>query len=111
MNRKTREYSCCGSREHGTLPLNRREFLYIGLIGGLGLSLGDVIKLQALAAEEKTDGASGAKKDPVAKSIIQIYLPGGAAAQETFDPKVYAPIEYRGPLGSIATKLPGVHFS
>lgn len=111
MKRKTREYSWCGSREHGTSPLNRREFLYIGLIGGLGLSLGDVIKLQALADEAKTDGAGGAKKDPVAKSIIQIYLPGGAAAQETFDPKVYAPIEYRGPLGSIPTKLPGVHFS
>ena len=44
-------------------------------------------------------------------SLADTVLPGGIAAQETFDPKIYAPIEYRGPLGSIPTKLPGVHFS
>ena len=33
------------------------------------------------------------------------------AAQETFDPKMLAPIEYRGPLGTVKTKLDGVHFS
>jgi len=33
------------------------------------------------------------------------------AAQETFDPKVYAPIEFRGPLGTVKTRIPGVAFS
>ena len=46
-----------------------------------------------------------------AKSVIHIYLPGGMAHQESFDPKPYAPPEYRGPFKSIKTKIPGVHFS
>jgi hypothetical protein len=45
-----------------------------------------------------------------AKSVIHIFLPGGMAQQESFDPKPYAPIEYRGEMGRIDTKLPGVQF-
>lgn len=60
--------------------------------------------------------AQGAQKhyetrDGVAKSVIQIFLPGGLAQQESFDPKPYAPSEYRGPFGTVKTKLPGVVFS
>ena len=99
----------CNSPEHLWRP-SRREFLYVGLLGGLGLTFGDILKLQA--GEEKSAGNGGAaKKDPIAKSVIQIYLPGGIAAQETFDPKVFAPIEYRGPLGTVDTVIPGVKFS
>ena len=86
---------------------SRREFLYTGLIGGLGLTLGDFFKLRA--AQTSTPGIIA--PPAVAKSIIHIFMPGGWAAQETFDPKPYAPIEYRGPLGSIDTKLDGVRFS
>ena len=43
--------------------------------------------------------------------MIHIFLPGGMAHQETFDPKPYAPIEYRGELGSIPTKIPGEVFA
>ncbi|MGD0042887.1 MAG: DUF1501 domain-containing protein [Isosphaeraceae bacterium] len=46
-----------------------------------------------------------------ADSVIHIYLPGGIAHQETFDPKPYAPIEYRGEMGSIPTKIDGERFS
>ena len=42
-----------------------------------------------------------------AKSVIFIYLPGGMAAQESFDPKSLSPIEYRGPMGSIQTNITG----
>jgi len=80
--------------------MNRREFLYTGLFGGLGLSFGDALKLQA-------ESSISSK----AQSVIHIFLPGGAAAQETWDPKINAPIEYRGPLNSVATSIPGVHFS
>ena len=109
MRRKTRSGFCC-SPEHG-LPSSRRDFLYVGLLGSLGLTLGDWLKLEAHAAESIAAAKAGAPKEAAARSIIQIYLPGGIASQETFDPKPYAPIEYRGPLSSIATKLPGVHFS
>src|SRR5216117_1966322 len=109
MRRKMRSGFCC-SPEHG-LPSSRRDFLYVGLLGSLGLTLGDWLKLEARAAEPNAGAKEGGRKEPAARSVIQIYLPGGIAAQETFDPKIYAPIEYRGPLASIQTKLPGVHFS
>src|SRR2546422_538416 len=109
MRRKTSSGFCC-SPEHG-LPASRRDFLYVGLLGSLGLTLGDWLKLEARAAEPSGGAIAGARKEPAARSVIQIYLPGGIAAQETFDPKVFAPIEYRGPLGSVPTKLPGVQFS
>lgn len=95
----------CGSPEHGWNP-SRREFLFVGLLGTLGLTMGDMFKLQASSAGKVAGG-----KDAPAKSIINIYLPGGMAAQESFDPKTLAPIEYRGPLSPIKTKLAGVYFS
>jgi hypothetical protein len=39
-----------------------------------------------------------------ADSVIHIFLPGGIAHQETFDPKPYSPLEYRGELGVAKTK-------
>lgn len=82
--------------------VNRREFLYAGLVGGLGLSMGDFFRLQAA----ETD-----KFEATAQSLIHIFLPGGSAHQETWDPKPLAPIEYRGPLGTVDTVIPGVKFS
>lgn len=81
--------------------MNRRDFIYTGLVGGLGLSMGDIFKLQAESPQLKSK----------AQSVIHIYLPGGFAAQETFDPHPNAPSEYRGPLGTVPTKISGVHFS
>ena len=80
----------------------RRGFLTVGALGGLGLSLGDYFRLKQAQADE------GVAREGVAKSVIYIFLPGGMAHQETFDPKPYAPVEYRGPLSSIETNVPGV---
>ncbi len=95
----------CGGRDHARPP-SRREFLYVGLIGGLGLTLPDYLLRRALA-----DQKTYATKPAVADSVIHIFLPGGIAAQESFDPKPLAPIEYRGSLKAIDTKLPGVQLS
>ncbi|MCB9853654.1 MAG: DUF1501 domain-containing protein [Phycisphaerales bacterium] len=89
-----------------SIGLSRRDFLYVGLAGGLGLSLPDYLQRMAQA-----DQKLPTHKPPVADSIINIFLPGGMAAQESFDPKPLAPIEYRGPLGAVGTVLPGVAFS
>jgi len=81
----------------------RRQFLLTTLIGGgVGLTLGDVLRLQSEAANtqhEKLDTA-----------VIQIWLGGGPSQFETFDPKPHAPEEIRGPYSTIGTKLPGVCF-
>ncbi len=82
--------------------VSRREFLYAGLVGGLGLTMGDYMRLRA----SETDAI-----EPTAQSLIHIYLPGGCAHQETWDPKHLSPIEYRGPLSAIDTAIPGVKFS
>ncbi len=84
---------------------SRREFLYVGLLGGVGLTLPQFLQSRAMAAAKDY-----ALHEPVAQGIIHIFLPGGIAHQESFDPKPYAPVEYRGPFGAIDTALPGVQF-
>ncbi len=84
---------------------SRREFLYVGLLGGIGLTLPQFLKTQALGATKTYDF-----HEPVAQGIIHIFLPGGLAHQESFDPKPFAPAEYRGPFGAIDTTIPGVQF-
>jgi uncharacterized protein (DUF1501 family) len=86
-----------------TIRTNRRDFLHVGFAGGIGLTLADFLCLQARAEVHNTPSKEGK-----AKSVIFIFLPGGAPHQETFDPKPYAPVEYRGPMGSIATNVDGI---
>ncbi len=81
----------------------RRGFLHVGLAGALGLSLDQMFRLQAAQA-----GFDGTTKAPKAQSLIHIFLPGGMAHQDSFDPKPYSPVEYRGELGSIRTNVDGV---
>ena len=82
--------------------MNRRNFIKAGGIAGLGISIPNTLKL--LANDQKSSSGK-------AQSVIYIYLPGGYAGQETFDPKPLAPVEYRGPIDSIETKIPGERFS
>ena len=84
---------------------SRREFFYVGLLGGLGLTLPGFLQKQASAAQKFYE-----TKEGVAKGVIHIFLPGGLAHQESFDPKPLAPSEYRGPFGAIDTKIAGVQF-
>jgi len=96
----------CGGTDHIRPSLSsRREFMQVGLIGGLGLSLPNFLRMEAGAAQKHYESKEG-----VAKSIIHIFLPGGMAQQESWDPKPYAPTEYRGPLGTIKTKVAGQRF-
>lgn len=91
---------------HGNV-LGRRGFLAVGAIGGLGLTLADFFRMQKAQAEIKQYES----KEGTAKSVIFIFMPGGMAHQETFDPKPYAPIEYRGPMNSIDTNVTGVRLN
>ncbi len=73
--------------------------------GAVGLSLGSFLRLEAAARAE------GRAPTAKATSVIHIYLQGGFAHMDSFDPKPDAPAEYRGILDAIETKLPGVRFS
>ncbi|PCJ61993.1 MAG: sulfatase [Candidatus Hydrogenedentota bacterium] len=84
---------CC------TGPLDRRNFLKVGIVSGLGLTLGDYFQLQAAQADEQAP-----KKAAAAESVIFIFMAGGMSHMDTFDPKPYMPIEYRGELGTVKTK-------
>lgn len=96
----------CGGNDHIRPSFaSRREFMQIGLVGGLGLSLPQFLQMEAGAAQKHYESKEGK-----AKSIIHIFLPGGMAQQEGWDPKPYAPSEYRGPYGTIKTKVAGQRF-
>jgi uncharacterized protein (DUF1501 family) len=82
-----------------TINPGRRGFLTVGALAGVGITLADFFKLQEARAEQKHYDHIDAK----AKSVIHIYLPGGAAHQEMWDPKPLAPMEYRGEMGTIKT--------
>lgn len=86
--------------------LNRRGFLSVGFLAGTGLSLPGLLRTEAAYADLK----DYKHFEGTAKSIIHIYLPGGMAHQESFDPKPFAPIEYRGEMQQIKTKIPGELF-
>lgn len=85
----------------------RRGFLKAGFAGGIGLSLADFFAMKTAQADLK----DYANFEGTAKNVIFIYLPGGAAHQETWDPKPYAPVEYRGPMGSIETNVSGIRIN
>ena len=91
-------HGCSGFR---SMP--RREALQAGLLAALGLSLGDLLRLQAADNAAMTI-ASGKRLKAPAKSVIQIHLPGGFQQQESLDPKPEAPVDTRGSFGVTKTK-------
>lgn len=80
-------------------PFSRRGLLRIGAI-----SLGGWTLAGALQREPRAMASSGRKN----KSIIMIYLPGGASHIDMYDMKPEAPAEYRGEFSPIATNVPGI---
>ena len=79
----------------------RRDFLRVGGLSTLGLTLTDLNPLAAAAAT--ATGSAGGER-----SVILLMLVGGPSQLETWDPKPDAPADVRGPFGSIATAVPGV---
>ena len=75
----------------------RRDFLQVGAMAGLGLTLPNLLKLEA--AQMVLPPVETFK--PIATSIIHIFLPGGIAQHESWDPKPFAAPEYRGPFSPV----------
>ncbi len=77
----------------------RRDFLQIGTLGALGLSLAKLAGLEARAA-----AAAAAAKVDSGKSCILIFNLGAPSQLDCWDPKPDAPREIRGPFKPISTK-------
>ena len=82
--------------------LSRREALQVGAVGLLGLGMNHLQALPAMSAP-------GSQAVGRAKSVVYIFLSGGLAQQESFDPKPEAPMEMRGEFKTIRTQTPGLH--
>ena len=80
---------------------SRRGFLQAGILGTAGLTLSGLLRAEARAAEI-------GKNPDRASSVIILWMRGGPAQHETWDPKPEAPAEYRGEFGAIQTKVPGI---
>jgi hypothetical protein len=79
--------------------VTRRFALQAGAVGLLGLGAEHLAALRSVAA---------APDHAPARSVIFIFLSGGLAQHDSFDPKPYAPEEIRGEFRPIATRTPGV---
>jgi hypothetical protein len=79
---------------------HRRDFLTAGAAGLVGLSLADVLRLEAADLPATTVRP--------ATGVIQIWLSGGPATIDMWDLKPDAPDEFRGEFRPISTAAEGV---
>ncbi len=77
--------------------VSRRSFLRIGAMGVAGLTLADLLRLEAEAGVV----SSG-------KALINIFLAGGPSHTDLFDLKPDAPSEFRGEFSPIKTNVSGM---
>jgi hypothetical protein len=77
---------------------SRRDVLWLGGLAFAGLTLADVLRLRA----------SGTPEPGRSKSVILIWLRGGASHIDSYDIKPQAPAEIRGEFQPIGTNVPGV---
>lgn len=84
------------------IHFNRRDFLRVGAVGALGLTLP-----AALQADTRRAAATERRRGPRARSVILVYLGGGLSHHDSFDLKPEAPEEVRGVYRPIASSVPG----
>jgi uncharacterized protein (DUF1501 family) len=82
--------------------VSRRTAITAGAVGLLGLGTNHVAGLRELAAE------TGSPAPPRSRAVIYIFLSGGLAQHDSFDPKPDAPDKIRGEFAPIRTRTPGV---
>lgn len=81
----------------------RRDFLALGALGGLGLTLPDLHAARAFAEHDPVASFGRARR------CLLLYLTGGPPQHDTWDPKPAAPERIRGEFRPIASNVPGIH--
>jgi len=84
--------------------IDRRNFLRAGFLGVGGLTLPWLLQAKAMAAKS---GLPNFVKD---RSVVLLFLGGGASHIETFNPNSGALEPYRSVTGEVKTSIPGVAF-
>lgn len=82
--------------------ISRRDFLQIGTLGAIGLSIAKYAALQAMG---------GAPQGSDERSAIMIFNLGAPSQIDTWDMKPDAPREIRGPFKPIRTNNPDIQIS
>jgi hypothetical protein len=85
-----------GAKQRFCDTVNRRDFLRLGALGLGGLSLPNILRLQAQAGTGNS-----------AKSVIMVCLAGGPSHIDMYDLKPDAPADIRGEFKPIKSKVPG----
>lgn len=85
--------------------VSRREFIRIGGLSALGLSLPALLRQRA-AGSAPNMPRNGAARRSV--NCILLWMQGGPSHIDTLDPKPDAPVEIRGEFSTIPTRIPGV---
>jgi hypothetical protein len=89
---------------------SRREFLRVGGAGVFGITLADILRLQAVASTAP-DTARQKHGWGAAKSVILVFLQGGPSHIDIWDPKPDAPSNVRGEFKPIKSNVPGILLS
>src|SRR5262245_16837694 len=86
---------------------SRRDFLRVGAVAPLGLSLGGLLAATRPATAGPLAPAS-AGKWPRANSVLLVFLGGGISHHDSFDMKTGAVEEIRGKYQAVASDVPGL---
>src|SRR5437870_5287839 len=84
--------------------VSRRQFLRVGGLSALGLSLSTFLRLQSQA--RANDGPATPRRTDM--NCILMWMQGGPSHIDTLDPKPDAPAEIRGEFNTIPTAISGV---
>ena len=87
---------------------SRRELLRVGGAGLLGVSLANLLRLEAMAGEVTQVAGPKGKGFGQAKNFIFVFLQGGPSHLDIWDPKPDAPDNVRGDFKVIDTKVTGI---
>src|SRR5689334_9328336 len=85
---------------------SRREFLRVGGLGMAGISLAELLSLQARASAP--DASARKPGWGKAKNIIFVFLQGGPSHIDIWDPKPDAPSNIRGEFKPLKSVVPGL---
>src|SRR5436853_2428258 len=86
--------------------LGRRSFLKIGMLGGAGLTLAELLRHQALTSQAQAAASTPKSGGKRVNSVIILWMRGGPSHIDMWDPKPLAPAEYRGEFGTSSTNVP-----